>query len=53
MKHACITAALAALAFAAVPVAVHAQDEPEEAARSQARDWAGLAPSSGSTSASR
>ena len=38
MKHACIIAALAALAFAAVPVAVHAQDEPEEAARSQARD---------------
>ncbi len=38
MTHACITAALAALAFAAVPVAVHAQDEPEEAARSQARD---------------
>ena len=38
MKHACIIAALAALAFAAVPVAVHAQDEPEEAARSQARE---------------
>ena len=38
MKHAFITAALAAMAFAAAPVLVHAQDEPEEAARSRAKD---------------
>ena len=38
MKHVFITAALAALAFAAAPVAVHAQDEPEEANRSRAKD---------------
>ena len=38
MKHAFITATLAALAFAAMPVLAHAQDEPEEAARSQARE---------------
>ena len=38
MKHACIAAALAALAFAAAPVAAYAQDEPEEAERSRARD---------------
>ncbi|WP_132999221.1 hypothetical protein [Luteimonas arsenica] len=39
MKHAFITTAIvAALAFVAAPVAVHAQDEPEEAARSRAKD---------------
>ena len=38
MKHVFITAALAAIAFAAAPVLVHAQDEPEEAARSRAKD---------------
>src|SRR5690554_2444990 len=38
MKHVFITAALSALAFAAAPVLVHAQDEPEEAARSRAKD---------------
>ena len=39
MKHAVLTAAaLAALAFVAAPVAVHAQEEPEEAARSRAKD---------------
>src|SRR5690606_29080 len=38
MKHACIVAVLAGLAFAAAPVVVHAQDEPEEAARSRAKD---------------
>ena len=38
MKHAFVTAVLATLAFGAAPVLVHAQDEPEEAARSRARD---------------
>ncbi|MGY0611143.1 hypothetical protein [Luteimonas sp. A501] len=38
MKHVFLTAALAAMAFAAAPIAVHAQDEPEEAARSRAKD---------------
>lgn len=38
MKPVFITAALAALAFAAAPVAVHAQDEPEEAMRSRAKE---------------
>ena len=38
MKHAFAIAAFAALAFAAAPVLVHAQDEPEEAARSRAKD---------------
>src|SRR5690606_8246790 len=38
MKHAFLTAALAAMAFAAAPALVHAQDEPEEAARSRAKD---------------
>lgn len=40
MKHVFVTAALAAIAltFAAAPVAVHAQDEPEEAARSRAKE---------------
>jgi hypothetical protein len=38
MKHAFITAALAAMAFAAVPVLVHAQNEPEEAQRTRAKE---------------
>ncbi|GGK10763.1 hypothetical protein [Luteimonas terricola] len=38
MKYVFITAALAAMAFAAAPAPVHAQDEPEEAARSRAKD---------------
>ena len=39
MKKVLITAAtLAALAFVAAPIAAHAQDEPEEAARSRAKD---------------
>ena len=38
MKPVFIAAAVAALAFAIAPVAVHAQDEPEEAARSRAKD---------------
>lgn len=38
MKHAFLAAALTALVFAAAPVMVHAQDEPEEAARSRAKD---------------
>jgi outer membrane cobalamin receptor len=38
MKHAFITATLAAMAFATVPVLAHAQDEPEEAQRSRAKD---------------
>lgn len=38
MKHAFLVAALSALAFAAAPVMVHAQDEPEESARSRAKD---------------
>ncbi len=38
MKHVFVTAALAALVFAAAPAAVHAQDEPEEAARTRAKE---------------
>ena len=38
MKPVFIAAALAALAFATASVAAHAQDEPEEAARSRAKD---------------
>ena len=38
MKHAFIAAALAALAIATAPVAAHAQDEPEEATRSRAKE---------------
>ncbi|NLA68235.1 MAG: hypothetical protein GX856_08360, partial [Gammaproteobacteria bacterium] len=38
MKHASMIAALSVLAFAAAPVVVHAQDEPEEAARSRAKE---------------
>ena len=38
MKHAFTIAALSVLAFAAAPVIVHAQEEPEEAARSRAKD---------------
>jgi outer membrane cobalamin receptor len=38
MKHVFIAAALAAMAFAAAPAAVHAQDEPEEAQRSRAKE---------------
>lgn len=38
MKHVFLAAALAAMAFSAAPAAVHAQDEPEEAARSRAKD---------------
>ena len=38
MKHAFAIAALSVLAFAAAPALVHAQEEPEEAARSRAKD---------------
>jgi len=38
MKQVLIAAALAAMAFAAAPMPVHAQDEPEEADRSRARE---------------
>jgi outer membrane cobalamin receptor len=37
MKYALMAGALAALAFAAVPLHVHAQDEPEEASQSRAK----------------
>lgn len=38
MKHAFTIAALSVLAVAAAPALVHAQEEPEEAARSRAKD---------------